>query len=786
MAAGPTIGVLAPLLAGEYFGALISGIRGAVAERHGRVIAIQTMDTRLGDIRDTVIAESDLAAKVAWEHIDGFVALVGAVGPAYLHAIGATGKPLVTVSQQFPGLECPVVGPDNRIGTSAAVSHLLAHGHTRIAFAGHLGQLDINERYEAYQDTLRAHGIEPDPRFFYATSNNHEGGGERAAKAMLAAGLPSTAVMVATDFNALGLIQMLIAAGAELPRDQAIIAFDNTRMGAQLRPTLSSVSQHFAHTGAQAARLVFDKLVGLHVAAGRHPVATSLVVRESCGCSSSELRGEPAEGGLEGARHRFLANLLGASGAGGNEPTQRLVGSLTDVTDRKELEDRLRQDALYDGLTGLPNRVLFLDRLERAITHSRRRADYNFVVLFLDLDGFKPVNDTLGHLAGDNLLKGVAARISGQLRESDTAARFGGDEFAVLLNDVADLDDVPVIVSRLQAALAEPYELDESVVVVSASIGIATSATGYEFPEDVLRDSDIAMYRAKAAERGTYATFDVSMHQRAVTRMRLESDLRQAVERREFELYYQPIYALGTHRIHALEALVRWRHPERGIISPGEFLPVAEETGLMVSLGALIIEEVCRQRAQWAADGAPMDDVRISVNISNREFWHANFQPHLEASLEAYDVLPAWLNLEITEGVIMHNPDAAQSILSDLRRWGFELHIDDFGTGYSSLDALHRFPVEALKIDRSFVARLETDARSRELVRTITMMGRSLDMEVIAEGIETVAQEGILSDLGCESGQGYLFSRPVPAAEVEALLVRSRAGAGPPVAARRH
>jgi diguanylate cyclase (GGDEF)-like protein len=410
----------------------------------------------------------------------------------------------------------------------------------------------------------------------------------------------------------------------------------------------------------------------------------------------------------------------------------RMVGSLTDVHERKELESQLRHAALYDPLTGLPNRTLFLDRLRVTMTRASRHPDHRFAVLFLDLDGFKLVNDSLGHLLGDALLSSVAERISADLRPSDTASRFGGDEFAILLDDITAPHNPVAVAERLQDRLARPFHVGGHEIFVTASIGIASSSTGYQSAEDVLRDADTAMYRAKATEKGTHAIFDSGMHTRAVSRMRVEAEFRQAIDGGQLRLYYQPIVAIRTGRTLAFEALVRWEHPTRGLLGPAEFLPIAEETGLIVPMGRWILKEACRQIAEWKRAGAPAD-------------------------LE-----PRNIALEITETVVMHNADLAERMLMDLHESGFALHIDDFGTGYSSLQALHRFPIEALKVDRSFVWGLGTDPRSTELVRTIAMMARNLGVDVIAEGIETEDQRRRVERLGCAYGQGYLFSRPVP------------------------
>ncbi|MDP9418243.1 MAG: EAL domain-containing protein, partial [Actinomycetota bacterium] len=447
----------------------------------------------------------------------------------------------------------------------------------------------------------------------------------------------------------------------------------------------------------------------------------------------------------------------------------RMVGSLTDITEHKLLEEQLRHDAMYDSVTGLPNRSLFFDRLARAIEHAKRRPQETFAVLFLDLDGFKVVNDSLGHLVGDKLLVQVAERLTSYLRAGDSAARLGGDEFAILLTDVADARMLPGIAERLQQQLSMPFQLDDHSVVVSASIGIAVSSTGYERPEDVLRDADIAMYRAKALGKGTHAIFDVEMHTRAVTRLKVETELRHALDAGQLELHYQPIVELSTGHMAGVEALVRWRHPERGLVTPEHFLPVAEETGLIVALGEWVLREACRQLKEWHDSALGQEKLQVSVNVSHRQFWHSRLLTHVDNALGASGLAPEHLKVEITEGVVMHNPDAAGRLLHELHDRGLQLHVDDFGTGYSSLEALHRFPLEALKIDRSFVNRADIDERSRELLRTMVMMGRSLGMDVIAEGIETPDQREHLAALHCGYGQGFLFSRPVTGAEVPTL-----------------
>jgi diguanylate cyclase (GGDEF)-like protein/PAS domain S-box-containing protein len=458
--------------------------------------------------------------------------------------------------------------------------------------------------------------------------------------------------------------------------------------------------------------------------------------------------------------YRWMLARAVAVGGGSDGAPSRLVGSLTDVTERRELEDQLRHQALFDPLTGLPNRTLFFDRVERAIAHAGRRPDTDFAVLFLDLDGFKVVNDSLGHLAGDQLLVQVAERLQSCLRASDTASRVGGDEFAVLLSDASDLTAVREAAQRLQARLGEPYELPGHQVVVSASIGITIGQGDYSRPEEMLRDADIAMYRAKSRERGGHTVFDPAMYEGAVHRLRMESDLRQGMDDDTLHPYYQPIVDLRTGEAVGLEALARWQHPARGIVPPGDFLPIAEETGLIVPLGRRLLHAVCHDLLAFKCDDLLPGRARVSVNVSNREFWQHDLLEQLDETLARCHMPAEWLTLEITEGVVMGNAEQARGILLELRARGLHLHIDDFGTGYSSLQALHRFPIQALKIDRSFVARLDSEHASRELVRTMTQMAANLGFEVIAEGIESPRQRDLLGELGCDFGQGFWFGRP--------------------------
>jgi diguanylate cyclase (GGDEF)-like protein/PAS domain S-box-containing protein len=451
------------------------------------------------------------------------------------------------------------------------------------------------------------------------------------------------------------------------------------------------------------------------------------------------------------------------------KPT-RMAGSQSDVTLQVETSRQLERNAFYDGLTGLPNRALFMNVLERALARAQRRQEHNFAVLFLDLDRFKTVNDSLGHSSGDDLLIQMARRIETCLRPGDIAARLGGDEFTILLDDIAEVGDATRIAERLQHEITRPFTLAGHEVFPSSSIGIALSSPNYEFGEDLLRDADTAMYRAKSQGRAIHAVFDEAMHAHALALLRLETELRRALERENFLVYYQPIVDLQSGDLKGFEALVRWKHAERGMISPGDFIPLAEETGLIIPLDHLVLREACSQMKHW--QGAFSLPLTVSVNLSSKQF----AQPDLVAQIEnilAMTGLPASsLKLEITEGVLMDNPETAATMLHQLRKLGIRLSIDDFGTGYSSLSYLHRFPLDTLKVDQSFVRRMNEEGENSEIVRTIVALARNLNMDVIAEGIETRAQMEQLREMSCELGQGYYFSRPLPATEAEALISR--------------
>ncbi|MEV1287272.1 EAL domain-containing protein [Micromonospora sp. NPDC049679] len=998
-----TLGVLSPHLGGRFHGGLLAGITRAAADANATVVAIQTLDA--GQDQTEVTEAPELGYPVAWEHVTGLIVINDAVSPRYLAALKEAGKSIVTVSHELAELKCPAVLADNSAGVRDAVRHLIEEGHRRIAFAGHLGAEDVRQRYAAYRDTLRAHGLVDDPALVFSCDDNQEPGGEQAGRALLAAGMPSTAVVAGTDTNAIGIMRVLTDAGHHLPDEQAIVGFDDMQAATYAVPHLSTVQQPVDMLGRTAVAVLLTELAAGTASTAQHRVPTTFVVRDSCGCGRDRLAAYPTESGPSaGARRRLAERLAGVllpdpgrpgpaaavlsravdsiasrveaairasvpppstaltgavgelfrlggrrvesltelsrvvsqfgresipaddppaaarmteavhlmiltlveaqgraqftersylqqtlstqhevsltmlrahedprqlgwlartsaragclglwaegrSGAHGDaaldiagtfvrdghaavstQPTTTalfppaellaLAGEHPDdlvlvvpvkvnssdwgllavvdtvethgATGREQLnqsaalltvaldhqavlrelrsqEEQLRIAARYDHLTGLANRSLFLCHVDAAIEGIRQDRDRGFAVLFLDLDGFKVVSDSMGHSAGDRLLVQVAERIKACLRESDLPARFGGDEFLILLDGAHDIELPSRVAERLHAALARPFYLQGQQVVVSTSIGIAPGSARYDRAEDLVRDADIAMYWAKSRRKGSHAIFNVAMHAKAVTRLQTETELRRAIDRDEFEVHYQPIVDLPSGQTQAFEALVRWRHPERGLVQPDEFLPIAEETGLIIPIGRRILDEACGRLAAWQhASGRP--DLSMSLNVSNRQFWHGGLVDDVQECLRRTRLAPHTLSLEITEGVIMHNVGLARKLLEDLHGLGCQLHIDDFGTGYSSLEALHRLPIDALKIDRSFVSGLGTDPRSGELVRTIVLMGRNLGLDLIGEGIENPAQREHLLRLECTYGQGYLLSRPVPAEPAAALV----------------
>jgi len=448
----------------------------------------------------------------------------------------------------------------------------------------------------------------------------------------------------------------------------------------------------------------------------------------------------------------------------------RMAGSLTDVSLRKRAEAQLLHDALHDALTGLANRALYLDRLEVALRQYQRDRRKLFAVLFFDLDRFKNVNDSLGHTVGDELLVGVARRLEHQLRPGDTLARLGGDEFAILLNGIEGVQDAEQVAERLHELMAHEFSIGEYEVYVTVSIGIAMSAGHYWGPEEMLRDADLAMYRAKRAGNICCEVFDSDMHERAIAQLRLETDLRRAVERQEFVMHYQPIVSLVTERILGFEALLRWQHPERGLLYPDQFIAAAEETGLIVPIAWQALAEACEQTRQWQQLFPTEPPLSISINISGKLFLYPRMSERLLGILAETGLAASSLRVEITESAIMDHREAALEELKSLRAAGVQLHIDDFGTGYSSLTYLQRFAYDSLKIDRSFVSNLREPGEAGAIVEAIVALGRMLNMNVIAEGVETPEQLQSLRAMNCPEGQGYWFSRPLDHAAIDDLL----------------
>jgi diguanylate cyclase (GGDEF)-like protein/PAS domain S-box-containing protein len=452
----------------------------------------------------------------------------------------------------------------------------------------------------------------------------------------------------------------------------------------------------------------------------------------------------------------------------------RMAGSLTDITEQRRIRDSLSQAARHDPLTNLPNRTLFGELLQRAIERSARSSSPQYAVLFIDLDGFKLVNDSLGHIIGDRFLVAISQRLQSQLRPGDSLARLGGDEFAVLAENVSTPEDVCAIAERLLNALAEPFRIADHELFGSASVGVVVGGAQYRSVDAVLRDADIAMYRAKSSGRGGYELFDPDMHATALKRLTLETELRRAVERKEFSIFYQPIVELSTSRIIGLEALLRWKRADGHIDSPAEFITIAEETGLIIPLTSHVLVEACYQVAAWQQMfGRPL---QLSVNVPSKLFCRASFVDEVEAVLSSSGLLPHSLQLEITESVLINHSDVVSLNFERLHKLGVAVHLDDFGTGYSSLSYLQRYPVDALKLDRSFVARMGT--HENDVVGgAIVKLARELGMGIIAEGVETVAHAEQLSALDCPHAQGYLFSEPLTASAVVPMLAKQYAPA---------
>lgn len=517
------------------------------------------------------------------------------------------------------------------------------------------------------------------------------------------------------------------------------------------------------------------------------------VFRERLATSENELRKVCKDGSVVWVRER--SKLLFDE----NDTPTELHVICRDITEHKQAEEQLLHNAFHDALTGLPNRAMFMNRLEHAVEHSKRRdpdspdtgeADGTptpnlFAVLFLDLDRFKVINDSLGHALGDQFLIAIARRLEACLRPTDTAARLGGDEFTILLEDVRDTSDVIRVVERIQAELTSPLVLDGQEVFTTASIGIVFSGGGesYNQPEELLRDADIAMYRAKLLGKARYEIFNSDMRDRAVARLQLETELRHAIARQEFQIHYQPIVSLAIGRVIGFEALIRWQRPTKSgepageLVLPGEFMPIAEEIGMSILIDQWVLQEACRQMQQWQehlpnlAELPSLQPLTISVNLCGPYFRQPELLQNINRVFQETHLEPPSLKLEITENIIMQNDASTTAMLSQLRDLGVQLAIDDFGTGYSSLGRLHRLPVDVLKIDRSFVSMIDANGNNLEITETIVTLARKLGVEVTAEGVETAEQLAQLRGLNCGCGQGYFFSQPLDTEAAKALIM---------------
>ena len=443
--------------------------------------------------------------------------------------------------------------------------------------------------------------------------------------------------------------------------------------------------------------------------------------------------------------------------------------------DRHRVEEQLVHNSFHDALTGLPNRALFLDRAQRCLHQMERREGYLFAVLAVDLDGFQAINASFGQPAGDKVLIEIGERLVGKVRFGDTVARLGGDEFALLLDDVKDVSNALRVAERLQEGLAKPFLVDGREILTSASVGIASSIRTYKRSDDALRDAGTAMARAKRLGPGQIAVFDIRMHTQAVTRLKLETDLRRAADRQEFLLYYQPVVSLQSGRITGFEALLRWQHPQRGLISPGESLLIAEEIGLLIPIGQWVLQNASQQLHAWQVEFPVAPPLSMSVNLSCKQFLQSGeLLTIIDETLKVTGLDPCSLALEVTETVMMENAEVALATLAQLKDRQLRISIDDFGTGYSSLSYLQRLPVDNLKIDQSFVAHMKPAGESLEIVRGIITLAHSLGKQVIAEGVETGEQLALLRSLECDYGQGYLFSEPMEPEAARKLMADAR------------
>ncbi len=452
----------------------------------------------------------------------------------------------------------------------------------------------------------------------------------------------------------------------------------------------------------------------------------------------------------------------------------RIDGITRDITDQKRAEQQLVHDALHDALTGLPNRNLFMDRVEQALKYNKRHPPYKFAVMFIDLDRFKMINDSMGHTIGDHFLRAIAKLLESCLRSvGDTVARLGGDEFTILIDDIQEDSEVIAIAERIFHKFLHPIQLGNHTLFPSASIGIAMSNQEYANGSDLLRDADIAMYQAKSFGKGRYVLFNQEMYEHHLKVSQLDSDLHYALERNEFELYYQPIISLSSEQLAGFEALIRWHHPQRGLVSPSDFIPIAEETGLIIAIGDWVLSQACQQMQIWQSKFASAKNLKMSINLTCQQIREKDLIDKLDRVLQEIAIDGINLRLEITESSMMDQGEETIAKLEQLRARNIQLSIDDFGQGYSSLSYLHRFPVNTLKIDRTFVDQMISGGQNLEIIRTIIILAHALNMDVVAEGVETQQQVVMLKQLGCEFAQGYFFSRPLTATAAEQLIAVS-------------
>lgn len=448
----------------------------------------------------------------------------------------------------------------------------------------------------------------------------------------------------------------------------------------------------------------------------------------------------------------------------------RFAGSQTDVSERKSNEEQMIHDALHDTLTSIPNRTLLLDRIRQSLVRRKRYPKTSFAIIFIDLDRFRLVNESLGHIHGDELLQLISARLKETIPIGDTVARLGGDEFSILLQDINSVRDVEVIAKDIQNLFSKPFFLGDREVFASASMGIAHSDNDYKTPEEILRDAELAMYRAKREGKSQSIVFQPQFRQSSLSPIDLDTDLRRALDRDEMELHYQPIISMRDRTISGFEALLRWSHRSRGVISPNEFIPLAEETGLIYDLGQWVLGKACKQIAAWNKSKKKEDQLEISINLSSRQFSDPNLVEGIVENIEKSGFDAEFLKIEITESALMQNAQRSVSMLNQLKDLNIKVCVDDFGTGYSSLSYLHTFPIDTLKIDRSFVHDMSRNFRNMEIIRTIIMLAHNLKLDVIAEGVETGEQDAQLSALGCQFAQGFYFSRPINSSDAALLI----------------